>query len=58
MADLIRVYRGDVPLRRALSDGLVEAIGDYQALEALPVWLNLGVLATIRPVARAAAATA
>ena len=58
VADLIRVYRGDVPLRRALSDGLVEAIGDYQALEALPVWLNLGVLATIRPVARAAAATA
>ena len=58
VADLIRVYRGDVTLRRALSDGLVEAIGDYQALEALPVWLNLGVLATIRPVARAAAATA
>ena len=58
VADLIRVYRGDVSLRRALSDGLVEAIGDYQALEALPVWLNLGVLATIRPVARAAAATA
>jgi DNA-binding HxlR family transcriptional regulator len=55
VTDLIRVYRGDVPLRRALSDGILEAIGDYQALEALPVWLNLSPMAAIRPVARAVA---
>ncbi len=55
VADMIRVYRGDVPLRRALSDGLLEAIGEYQAVEVLPVWLNLSPLAAIRPVARAVA---
>lgn len=55
VADLIRVYRGDVALRRALSDGLLEAIGDYQAVEALPVWLNLSPMAAIRHVGHAVA---
>lgn len=56
VVDLIRIYRGDVPLRVALADGRLEAIGDHAALEALPVWLNLSPLASIRPVRQMASA--
>ncbi len=53
VADLIRVYRGDMPLRAALADGRLEAIGGYEAREALPVWLNLSALASIPPARQA-----
>ena len=49
VADLIRVYRGDIPLRRALSEGRLEAIGEQAARAALADWLNLSPLAAVRP---------
>lgn len=53
VADLIRVYRGDIPLRTALADGRLESIGSYEACEALPVWLNLSPMASIPPARKA-----
>lgn len=50
VADFIRIYRGDIALRTALADGILEAIGSYEAREALADWLNLGPLSAIRPV--------
>ncbi|WP_343081099.1 helix-turn-helix domain-containing protein [Ostreiculturibacter nitratireducens] len=49
VTDFIRVYRGDITLRTALAEERLEAIGDHAAREALPDWLNLGTLSSIRP---------
>ncbi len=49
VADLVRVYRGDMPLARALEDGRLEVIGSRTARAALAAWLNLGPLAQVRP---------
>ncbi|MEZ5779204.1 MAG: helix-turn-helix domain-containing protein [Paracoccaceae bacterium] len=58
VADFIRVYRGDLPLGRALSDGFLEAIGDRAARAALAKWLNLSPLAAIPSMRREAAGAA
>ncbi|MCU9850396.1 helix-turn-helix transcriptional regulator [Defluviimonas sp. WL0024] len=50
VADFIRIYRGDIALRTSLADGILEAIGSYEARDALASWLNLGPLSAIRPV--------
>jgi DNA-binding HxlR family transcriptional regulator len=49
VADLVRVYRGDLSLARALAEGRLEAVGSRAARDALPVWLNLSPLAGVRP---------
>ncbi len=54
VADLIRVYRGDVSLGAATGDGRLEVIGGRAARDRLADWLNLSPLAAIPPVARAA----
>lgn len=49
VADMIRVYRGDIGLAAALGDGRLEAIGDAAARRALSRWLNLSPLSRVRP---------
>jgi DNA-binding HxlR family transcriptional regulator len=49
VADLIRVYRGDIRLGKALDEGRLEAIGRGDAEAALAAWLNLSPLAEVRP---------
>lgn len=53
VADMIHVWRGDVPLRRALADERLTAHGPRQLVSRLGDWLNLSPLAAIPP-ARAA----
>jgi DNA-binding HxlR family transcriptional regulator len=48
VADMIRVYRGDIRLAKALDDGVLEAMGGH-ARTALSAWLNLSPLAEVRP---------
>ncbi len=52
VADMIRVYRGDTPLHRALAEGRLEAIGGHDARGALASWLNLSALAEVLPATR------
>lgn len=55
--DMIYIYRGDLPLTRALAQGRLEAHGAAWARRALPRWLAPGPLAQVksqRPGARAA----
>lgn len=47
VADFIRVYRGDIGLATALSEGWLEAIGNAKARAALADWLNLSPLAAV-----------
>jgi DNA-binding HxlR family transcriptional regulator len=47
LPDMIRVIRGDLPLRRALDSGRLEALGSAAARRALGRWLNLGPLAAV-----------
>jgi DNA-binding HxlR family transcriptional regulator len=57
LRDMIYVWRGDVPLRKALSEGRIEAIGTAWARSALPRWLPRSRLADVksqRPDARVA----
>lgn len=49
LRDMIYVWRGDLPLARALSDGRIEAHGAAWARRALPRWLGVSTLAHIRP---------
>jgi hypothetical protein len=49
VADLVGVYRGNIPLARALEDRRLEAIGSRAARAALAAWLNLGPLTQVRP---------
>lgn len=47
VADVIRVYRGDVSLAHALASGRIEALGAEADRRALGPWLNLSPLAAI-----------
>ena len=49
LPDMIRIYRGDVPLARALDDGILEVLGDATLCRFLDAWLNLGPLAKVPP---------
>lgn len=42
LADMIRIYRGDITLGRAIEDGRMEVIGTASKRRALSAWLNLG----------------
>lgn len=53
VADMIYVWRGDVPLRRALADERLTVHGPRRLVRRLADWLNLGPFAAIPP-ARAA----
>lgn len=48
LRDLIRIWRGDLPLARARAEGLLEAHGTKAAVAALPLWLGISPLAEIR----------
>ena len=48
LRDLIRIWRGDLPLARALAEGLLDAHGTKAAVAALPRWLGVSPLAEIR----------
>lgn len=49
VADLIRVFRGDLTIGAALDRGRLEAIGGSADRHALGRWLNLSPLARVRP---------
>jgi DNA-binding HxlR family transcriptional regulator len=48
LRDLIRIWRGDLPLARALAEGLLDAHGTRAAVAALPRWLGVSPLVEIR----------
>lgn len=48
LRDMIYVWRGDVPLRTALREGRLEAIGKARARSALPHWLARSKLADVK----------
>ena len=48
LLDMIRIVRGDLTLRKALSSDRLEAIGSAQAMKRLPAWLNLSALARVK----------
>jgi hypothetical protein len=48
LRDMIYVWRGDIPIRRALREGRVEAVGSATARSALPLWLARSKLAGVR----------
>jgi DNA-binding HxlR family transcriptional regulator len=52
LADMIHVWRGDIPLARALNTGRLEALASKRLQRALPAWLALNPLAAIRPAGR------
>ena len=57
LRDMILIWRGDLPLRRAMDEGRLQAEGSAAVRRALPRWLGVSTLAHIqsqRPVARAA----
>ena len=45
---MIRVYRGDVPVSRAVDAGLVDLHGTREDQDAFGMWLNLSPLAAVR----------
>ncbi|PWE32445.1 hypothetical protein DDZ14_10300 [Maritimibacter sp. 55A14] len=49
LADLIHVYRGDVPLSRALEEDRLEALGAARLRRRLRAWLNPGPLNAVAP---------
>lgn len=49
LADMIHVWRGDLPLARARDAGRLEAHGPPRLVRALPAWLNLSPLAAVPP---------
>ena len=51
LADLIRVYRGDVALAAALGDGRLKADGATRLLRRLHLWFNFGPMAKTPPAA-------
>jgi hypothetical protein len=57
LRDMIRVWRGDVTLARALDTGRLRADGATKMLRALPRWLGISALAHV-PSARAGAKAA
>ena len=48
LRDMIYIWRGDLPLRTALSEGKLEAIGKAWARSALPRWLARSKLADVK----------
>lgn len=52
LADMIHIWRGDIPLARALKTGRLEALAPKRLRRALPTWLALNPLAGIRPARR------
>ena len=51
LTDMIRVWRGDIPLDRALKNGCLEVFASSRLRRVLPAWLALHPLAAIRPAA-------
>ena len=47
LRDMIRIWRGDLPLARALDDGVLEAHGGSAAVHALPRWLGVSPIADV-----------
>jgi DNA-binding HxlR family transcriptional regulator len=48
LRDMIRIWRGDLPLPRALEEGRLEAHGTAQIRAALERWLGVSTLAHVR----------
>ncbi|WP_162915279.1 winged helix-turn-helix transcriptional regulator [Desertibaculum subflavum] len=48
LRDMIYIWRGDLPLARALAEGRLEADGSARARRALPRWLGISTLAHVR----------
>ncbi len=48
LRDMIRIWRGDLALARAIEDRRVEAHGSARALRALPRWLGISSLAHVK----------
>lgn len=54
LRDLIYVWRGDVPLTRALNEGRLELLGEAWAVRAFPHWLARSKYANVKPARRSA----
>lgn len=52
LRDLIYVWRGDLPLARAVNDGRLELLGEAWAIRALPHWLARSKYASVRSARR------
>ena len=48
LRDMIYIWRGDLPLARALAQGRLEAHGGFAARRALPRWLGVSPLAHVK----------
>src|SRR5262249_51465206 len=48
LRDMIYIWRGDLPLHTALSEGRIEAIGKARTRSALPRWLPRSKLADVK----------
>jgi DNA-binding HxlR family transcriptional regulator len=55
LCDLIYVWRGDVPLTRALNQGQLELLGEAWAVRAFPHWLARSKYANVKSTRRIAA---
>jgi DNA-binding HxlR family transcriptional regulator len=49
LADMIYIWRGDLPLARAIAEGRLEVHGSSRAQRALPRWLGRAAVAHIPP---------
>jgi DNA-binding HxlR family transcriptional regulator len=57
LRDMIYIWRGDLPLGTALSEGRLEAIGNASSRSALPRWLARSKLADVKSERRSPAIT-
>lgn len=53
LPDMIRVWRGDVPLKQALKEEKIVAHGKTKLCRALPRWLGVSTLAHVQPARQA-----
>ena len=50
LRDMIYIWRGDLPLARALNEGRLEVLGETWATRALPIWLAQSIYADVKSV--------
>ena len=57
LRDMIYIWRGDLPLARALNEGRLEVLGETWATRALPIWLAQSIYADVKSVRQRASST-
>jgi len=49
LRDLVEVWEGDVPIKKALREKLIRTQGNRQLAKTLPEWLGINIYAEVRP---------